>query len=368
MRKTQEFLKNFVGTNDEVGVKIGQWLMSDSRLLQKVVLPLNTYPKNKYEEIKKLLDKFCPGVNEEISSFSKTIGIKPEQALFYAMTYLERGCSLMALKPDKTADGHVLMGRNYDFNDEMEEMCFAYTAIKGKYRYIGSTLNLFGRSDGMNEHGLAVCKASNGLPVGNFEGGQTAGVTGFSFWIVIRSILENCKNVEDAITWTMQAPIGYNLNLMLADKSGKIALVQCINGQKEYKLLGEKDNENYLSCTNHTLLEKIKPYEKILIENSVIRNNSIYNLFSTNKLISKKEIKALLSTSYPEGLCCYYYKEYFGTLRSMIFDLTEGLIEVAFGSPNENQWRTFAVEPLNEQVLEVMVLDQQAPKEFYKTI
>ena len=60
-------------------------------------------------------------------------------------------------------------------------MCFAYTAIEEKYSYIGSTLHLFGRGDGMNEHGLAVCQAGNGLPVGNFEGAQKAGVTGFSF-------------------------------------------------------------------------------------------------------------------------------------------------------------------------------------------
>ncbi|MDR2023370.1 MAG: C45 family peptidase [Hungatella sp.] len=103
------------------------------------------------------------------------------------------------------------MAKNYDFNDEMKEMCFAYTNITGKYKYIGSTLNPFGRCDGMNECGLAVCKASNGLPASNFEGGQKAGVTGFSFWIVVRSILENCHTVKEAIAWTMAAPIGYKI-------------------------------------------------------------------------------------------------------------------------------------------------------------
>ncbi|NSB35632.1 putative choloylglycine hydrolase [Clostridium beijerinckii] len=139
-------------------------------LMKKIILPPNAYPQSKLKEIFTLLDRYCSGVNEEIEGFVDTVGISKEQAIFYAMTYLERGCSLMSAVPNKIENGHTLMARNYDFNDEMEEMCFAYTAIRGKYRYIGSTLNLFGRCDGMNEYGLAACKASNGLPVGNFEG------------------------------------------------------------------------------------------------------------------------------------------------------------------------------------------------------
>ncbi|WP_274600593.1 C45 family autoproteolytic acyltransferase/hydolase [Clostridium beijerinckii] len=138
--------------------------------MKKIILPPNAYPQSKLKEIFTLLDRYCSGVNEEIEGFVDTVGISKEQAIFYAMTYLERGCSLMSAVPNKIENGHTLMARNYDFNDEMEEMCFAYTAIRGKYRYIGSTLNLFGRCDGMNEYGLAACKASNGLPVGNFEG------------------------------------------------------------------------------------------------------------------------------------------------------------------------------------------------------
>ncbi|MGX7148427.1 C45 family autoproteolytic acyltransferase/hydolase [Enterococcus ureasiticus] len=368
MRETKQYLKNFVGTNYEIGQKIGEWVKSDSKLIKQVLLPPDSYPKDKYQKIKTLLEEFCPGINDEIKGFSDTLTIEPHQVLFYAMTYLERGCSLMALLPSKTEDGHTLLARNYDFSDEMEEMCFAYTDIKGKYNYIGSTLNLFGRSDGMNECGLSVCKASNGLPVGNFEGGQKAGVTGFSFWIVVRSILENCKNIEEAIELVMQMPIAYNLSLMLADKSGKIAIMQCIDGHKEYKIADENIEEGFLSCTNHALLEKIKPYEKILIENSVIRNNHIIQTFSNEQIISENKIKELLSTPYPDGLCCHYYKDFFGTLRGAIFNTTKESVQVAFGAPDVNKWHTFKVEPLKERSIKVSLLDKKAPREFYRTI
>jgi predicted choloylglycine hydrolase len=366
MRKTKEQLKNFIGTNFEVGQAIGEWVREDAELLKKVVLPVIDYPEVKYEAIKKLLTEFCPGVNDEIASFSKVVGIELRQALFYAASYLERGCSLMSALPKKTKNGHVLMGRNYDFNDVMEEMCFSFTNIKGRYKHLGSTLNLFGRSDGINEHGLAVCKASNGLPVGNFTGGQRPGVTGFSFWIVIRSLLENCKNVEEAITWLFKAPIAYNLNVMLADKSGKIAIMQCIDGHMDYQIVDEQSEQSYLSCTNHTLLEKIQPYEKMIIKNSVKRYNHIEDLFSKKEFISIEDIKNLLATPYPTGLCCHYYQEFFGTLRAMVFDVTEGKIAVTFGSPAVNQWQSFAVEPLEEKVVEVLLPDERAPEEFYQ--
>jgi predicted choloylglycine hydrolase len=365
MKKVKTQLKNFHGSSYEVGTQIGEWVLSKPDLLQKVLLPPNVYPQNKLDEITTLLDRYCSGINEEIQGFADTIGVGRGQVLFYAMTYLERGCSLMAVLPRKTENGHTLMARNYDFNDELEEMCFASTAIEGRYRHIGSTLNWFGRGDGMNEWGLAACKASNGLPVGNFEGGQKAGVTGFQFWIVIRSILETCRNVDEAVSWAMEAPIGYNINLMLADSSDKIALFQCMNGHKAYRILDNSSDEAFLSATNHVILPELQPYEKMRIENSIIRNEAIVKTFQSKDKLAGDDLKRLLSTSYPTGLCCHYYPEFFGTLRSMIFDVTDKKIEMTFGSPQTNPWHTFEVGDLKEQEISVKLPIEKADKEFY---
>lgn len=366
MEKTNVYLKNFVGTSYEVGVQTGRWLLAAPGLLQRALLPPAAFPREKLERILALLDEYCPGVNDEIRGFADTVGVGAEQVVFYAMTYLERGCSLMAALPSRTENSHTVMARNYDFHDQMEEMCFAYTDIPGKYRYIGSTLHLFGRGDGMNEHGLAVCQAGNGLPVGNFEGAQRPGVTGFQLWIVVRSILENCKNVDEAVAWAMGAPIGFNINLMLADSSDQIALFQCMDGHKAYEILGSGSKKAFLSCTNHTLFEEIKPYEKMVIENSVIRNQIILDLFETDRRISKHEMKEVLSTSYPKGLCCHYYKEFFGTLRSMVFDVTDKTIEITFGSPQANPWLTFPVEPFETREMQALLPQETAGPDFYK--
>ncbi|MDR1034219.1 MAG: C45 family peptidase, partial [Bifidobacteriaceae bacterium] len=126
--------------------------------------------------------------------------------------------------------------------------------------------------------------------------------------------------------------------------------------------------EAFLSATNHTLLEEIKPYEKMRIENSVIRNDRIVRLFAGNERTTTNDIKRLLSAAYPDGLCCHYYKEFFGTLRSMIFDTTDKTIEMTFGSPQANEWQTFPVVALEEKEIEVSLPQEKAEPDFYKTI
>ncbi|MFB8733284.1 carcinine hydrolase/isopenicillin-N N-acyltransferase family protein [Bacillus sp. SL00103] len=44
--------------------------------------------------------------------------------------------------------------RNYDFSPIFDDMRLVTTHLKGLPYHTGSSSSLFGRSDGMNEHGL----------------------------------------------------------------------------------------------------------------------------------------------------------------------------------------------------------------------
>ena len=96
----------------------------------------------------------------------------------------------------------------------------------------------------------AACRCFSFVQLSNFRA-QKAGVTGFQLWIVVRSILENCKTVDEAVHWAMDAPIGFNINLMLADSCDRIALLQCIDGHKSYEILDGSSDKTYLTSTNH---------------------------------------------------------------------------------------------------------------------
>jgi predicted choloylglycine hydrolase len=365
MKTRTAFFKTFEGTSYEIGKQLGNQILSDKNAMRQLVLPPNSYPKDKFKEITSLLNKYCSGINEEIQGFADTVNAGQDQILFYAMTYLERGCSIMTALPAKTENGHTLMARSYEFNDNMEDMCFAKTKVKGKYSHISSRICIFGRSDGMNEHGLAACMACNAPPVGNAPGMRKPAITGLQFWVVIRSILENCKTVEEAIEYTTNVPVAYNLNLMLADKNNNIALIQCIDGHKVNRMLNSSSNDTFLSSTNHVIFPELKQYSKMEMKNSLIRNDLIQKTFKQKEKISCNDLKQLLSTSYPEGLCCHYYEEFFGTIYSMIFDVTDGTIDMTFGSPQHNKWHKFGVNDKFESAEIINLPYEKAPANFW---
>jgi hypothetical protein len=55
--------------------------------------------------------------------------------------------------------------------------------------------------------------------------------------------------------------------------------------------------------------------------------------------INKESIRSLLSKEIYAGLCGHYYSDYFGTLFSTIYDLTDLKAEVCFGAPTHNAWQ-----------------------------
>lgn len=314
----------------------------------------------------KLFDEFCPGINEEIAGFADELNIPAIQVLYYAFTYLRPGCSQMALLPSKTENGHTLLARNYDFNDQVEEMTLSTTKINGKYAHIGSSILQFGRADGMNEHGMAVSQTSAGIPVGDFEFAAKPAITGLHFWAVIRSVLENCKNVDEAIQWTKQMPIAYNINLLVADKSGCAALIESFNGTKAVKRIDTLAREQFICSTNHVHIPELKAYAPMSMKNSLKRYKLICDTLDGKERISPEDLKQLLSAKYPKGLCCHFYDEFFGTLRSMIFDLNDGTAYVCFGSPALNQWHRFKIRDEAGQASYPFQLErEQAPADFY---
>ena len=368
MNQTTAKYLNLSGTPYEVGEQLANWVKTSPELLQKVLLP-NSLPEASLDEINVLLDSQCEGVREEIKGFAETLQIELGQVMYYAMTYLERGCSLMGCTPQKSMDGHTLLAFTFDFNDKLEDIALFDTAINGKYRHTGSVSNLFGRSNGMNEHGLSICQASNGMPVGNFEGGLKSAVTGLHFWAIIRNLLETCKTVTEALSVLDETPIGYNMNLMLADSTGTITLFETLAGKKAYKTILKSDEKGYLCATNHTVLYDLQKYETGKLKNSVHRLDLISKLFETNDKVSKSDMQKLITMAYPEGLCCHYYQGFFGLLNTAVFDITEKSIEISFGSPQRNPWRKFMVgQNYSDNSFDVILPYEAPPEGFYDII
>jgi hypothetical protein len=63
------------------------------------------------------------------------------------------------------------------------------------------------------------------------------------------------------------------------------------------------------------------------------------NLSHAAPNISKENIRKLLSREIYDGVCGHYYTDYFGTLFSIIYDLTDLKTSVCFGAPTHNDWQ-----------------------------
>ena len=226
MEKANVNIFELCGTNYEIGYQLGKIAMNYPEFAKMQKCSPGAFTEEQATQMTEMFDCYCPGLNEELQGFAEAIGIKRLQMVYYAMTYLTPGCPLLAVLPKLTENGHVMVARNYEFSHKLEDFSFCKTKVTGKYAHMGGSIMQFGRGEGINECGLMVGQTSCGMPVGNMKVMRKPAIIGLQFWAVIRSLLENCKNVNEAVYSLKDMPIAYNINLILADKHGRAALFE----------------------------------------------------------------------------------------------------------------------------------------------
>ncbi|PEP69613.1 C45 family autoproteolytic acyltransferase/hydolase [Bacillus pseudomycoides] len=196
-----------------------------------IFLREQSYSDKAYLEMRSQIEEYCPGLNEELEGFAEGFGYQPNQLKFYNDAWLiPGGCSLGAISPPKMSDGKTYVLRNYDLSPDISDMRLC--KVDGRYTHTGFSVSTFGRSEGLNEKGLCVVFASCGMPIGKYPGMREPVVTGLQFMVVVRAILETCKNIEEAVYAVKNMPVGTNMNLLLADANGEAALVGTYDGVK----------------------------------------------------------------------------------------------------------------------------------------
>ncbi len=112
------------------------------------------------------------------------------------------------------AEGPALV-RNYDLDPELNEGTLLHSAWLGR-GVMGMVEGLSGLADGMNAAGLAVSLAFGGRPaVGR----------GFGVPLILRYVLEVCRDTPDALEALRALPCHMSYTLTLIDRSGRHATV-----------------------------------------------------------------------------------------------------------------------------------------------
>lgn len=324
-------------------------------VLQSILMPTPSLSKIQLRETFKLLNEFCPGMEDEISSFCEELKVSASQLVYMMSTYLTPGCSLGAILPQKTKDAHTLLLRNYDLSPLLADFRLCDTRVTGKYQHIGFSASWFGRTEGINEEGLCVAFASCGMPTGNYPGMRKPAVKGLQFWAIVRSLLEQCKNVSEAVEVVKEMPTASNMNLLIVDSSGEASLVETFDGKKLVSSSNSVEKA-YLTATNHAHIPEMARLEKGRLKHSVQRYQIMNEFMKNQSSITKEDIKSIMQKEFPLGLAVHNYDEFFGTIHSMIFDLNDKTIDVCFGSPVLNKWISLKVgEPIPYRELDIQI-------------
>ncbi len=350
------------GSSYEAGRLLGSRLASVPGLKKRFSSGFPGFGLTQFNQASQCFRRWCPGLTQELAGFADALGCAPEQVLYYGMTWLTPRCSHLALLPSMTASGHPMAARNYEFNDEAEDFTVIKTRITGKYTHIGTSALGIGRDDGINEMGLTVTLSSSGFPVGPLPEMRRPAVAGLQFWAVVRTLLENCRDVKEALSMLKDMPVAYNLNLIVLDREGHCALVETLDGRMAVKTIDRDSGEQALYATNHPVLEELIPYEPQAFVHSIRRYDNITAFLERHRQgITAGQLKAFFLTPYPEGLSCSYYSQFFGTTKTMVLDPVQGSLSLCWGGRPENGWHDFSFsDPFPQETASIEIQNQTA--------
>lgn len=311
-------------------------------------------------EVMELINQYSPNMNEEIRGFAEYFNRTAEEVIYYSFSHVGKGNCGHFTVLSNTDEEHIYAGRSYEWDADEDKLLLTIKA-EGSYSHMGFSLLFFGRYDGMNEKGLCVTM-SNAAPCIMSE------EEGLRFWLVIRIILDTCKDISEAIHLLKIIPLASYCNLILTDRNNEAALVEINNSVKTIKRISKASEKKYLCSTNHYILPQMQHLVKNRMQQSVDRYKAIVTTLET-AAVEKNSLKKLLSTHMPKGLACHHYSEGLGTMWAVLYDLTSLEAEICFGSPVVNEWYTFGLNT-KEGIYEYTAVlpDEEADPDIWQRI
>lgn len=168
-----------------------------------------------YSECARALRTFVPELVPAYEQLVETCGGGDLEARFLSQWHppsFFAACSMATV----TANGHPALVRNYDYVPALCETTLLTSAFSGRRTSV-MTDCLWGALDGVNEDGLAVALSF---------GGRRAAGRGFAITLLLRYLLDTCRDVADALDACQAVPVNLAYNVAMVDRSGAAALVQ----------------------------------------------------------------------------------------------------------------------------------------------
>jgi predicted choloylglycine hydrolase len=211
------------------------------------------------------LRKYMPELLPTFERLNKTLGSPkylPQFLCLYNPPTFIAGCSQAIWRRGE----EIALIRNYDFPQTKWDAMQLRSNWNGT-RVIAMTDCFWGVLDGINEHGLSVSLSFGGkLRVGD----------GFAITLVLRYILEFCRNCDQAEAVLERVPVAMAYNVVLADRQLNHKIVFVGPGQ-------EAKTSNLLCSTNHQ--QRMDPESNL----DILRDSNTRLQFLNKRLSDKRE-------------------------------------------------------------------------------
>lgn len=215
---------------------------------------LHKYVKNEYKaQIYGLSESANSRYDSLIDKYNRNLFLHGAHDIGHAMHDLMLvGCSSLAVWDNKSEDGGLLIGRNFDFyaNDDFaKNKIVSFIKPTSGFPYMSVTwAGMIGVSSGMNLEGLTVTinAGKSSIPL--------KAKTPIS--LVALEILQYASTIEEAVEIAKNKKVFVSESIMIgSSKDHRVVLIEI--SPKKFGVY-EVQNQPYLACTNHFQSEEYK--------------------------------------------------------------------------------------------------------------
>ena len=234
-----------------------------------------------------------PDFDNIASSYLRSLYLHGAHDIGHALQDLALvGCSSFAAWGNKSEDGSLILGRNFDFyagDDFAKDKIVAFVKPKEGYPFMMVTwAGMIGACSGMNNEGLTVTlnAAKSKIPL----------IAKTPISIVAREILQYASTIDEAIAIAKKRQVFVSESIMVGSAHDKKAVIIEVSPKKID--VYDVENTNQLICSNHFQSQNLKNDKRnknqILNSHSKYRYDRMVELLDENPKINVKNATEIL--------------------------------------------------------------------------
>lgn len=261
------------------------------------------------------------------------------EILYYQNTVIlmSDGCTAFAVRPNASANGHLLIGQNWDWIPEVRGAILHTTENDGLETISFTEAGIFGGKIGLNSAGLGL--AINGLYTVEDDWTRLTKPFHMRCYEILRQ-----RAFDDALRVVTDTERACSTNYLIAQAPDRVVDLEAA----PHKVSMQQAEGGYIVHTNHI----VEPYASSIVEPpsesrpfSCHRLDRMSELLRAHTPIDLDDVKAGLSDHdwHPYSICSHEDPEYppeqqYVTVTSIIMDLHERTMLFSDGNPCVNEY------------------------------